>query len=106
MPTNGSTSTTLTAWVNAGLLYRRLRRDGIYTPGAGWLGFALRIAAATAAMAAVVWYFAGPIELWLSLDAAHRGLRLLLVIVAAMLAYFGVLIALGLRPRDLRPRRG
>lgn len=99
-------STTLTAWVNAGLLYRRLRRDGIYVPGAGWGGFALRITAATLAMAAVVWLFAGPIELWLSLDAAHRGLRLLLVIVAAMLAYFGVLIALGLRPRDLRPRRG
>jgi len=28
------------------------------------------------------------------------------VIGAAVVAYFGVLFALGLRPRDLRPRRG
>ncbi|MDP3857768.1 MAG: lipid II flippase MurJ, partial [Stagnimonas sp.] len=99
-------STTLTAWVNAILLYRRLRKDAIYRPSAGWARFALRIAAATLAMTAVVLAFAGPIELWLGLDAGHRALRLALVIGAAMLAYFGVLFALGLRLRDLRPRRG
>ena len=98
-------STTLTAWVNAALLYHRLRKDLIYTPAGGWTGFALKIAAATAAMAVVVWAFAGPIQLWLDLDAAHRALRLGGVIGAAMLAYFGVLLALGLRLRDLRPRR-
>lgn len=98
-------STTLTAWINAGLLYRRLRRDGVYRPLAGWGGFALRIGAATAAMAAVVIALDGPIEGWLKLDALHRALRLTLVIVAAVVAYFGVLFALGLRPRDLRPRR-
>ena len=98
-------STSLTAWINALLLFHRLRRDGIYTPAAGWSGFALRIGAATAAMAAVVWWLDGPIAGWLALDAGHRALRLAVVIVAAIVAYFGVLAALGLRPRDLRPRR-
>lgn len=98
-------STSLTAWVNALLLLRRLRSDGVYTPAPGWARFVLRITAATAAMSAVVFGFSGPIEQWLALDAPQRALRLMLVLAAAMAAYFGVLMALGLRPQDLRPQK-
>lgn len=98
-------STSLTAWVNAALLFRRLRADGIYTPGAGWGRFALKVSLATLAMAIVIVLFHAPIADWLALGALARGGRLLVLIVSAIAVYFGVLFALGIRPRDLRPHR-
>ena len=99
-------STSLTAWVNAALLFRRLRADGIYLPGAGWARFGLKVALATLAMSAVIVAFHVPITDWLALGPLARGGRLLLLIVAAIGAYFSVLLLLGVRPRDLKPQRG
>lgn len=99
-------STSLTAWVNAGLLFRRLRADRIYLPGAGWGAFAGKITLATLAMSGVIYLFYAPIAQWLELGALARGGRLALLIAAAIGAYFSVLLLLGVRPRDLRPQRG
>jgi len=97
-------STSLTACLNAALLFRRLRRDGIYRASAGWGVFALRVGVATGAMAAVVLIFAGPLQRWLALDALQRAVRIGLVILGAIGAYGGVAFALGLRFRHLRTR--
>ena len=99
-------STSLTAWVNAALLFRRLRADRIYVPGTGWGVFAGKVTLATLAMSAVIYLFHAPIAQWLELGALARGGRLAVLIAAAIAAYFGVLLALGIRPRDLKPRRG
>lgn len=95
-------STSLTACLNAAFLYRRLRRDGIFTPVAGWGSFALRVGAATAAMTAVVLFTAGPLQHWMTLDGVHRALRISLVIFGAVAAYAAVLLALGMRYRHFR----
>ena len=95
-------STSLTACLNAAFLYRRLRRDGIYTPAAGWGIFALRVGAATAALIGIVLFLSGPLEHWLALDGLHRALRIGLVILAAVGVYGGMLLATGLRWRHLR----
>lgn len=97
-------STSLTACLNAGLLFRRLRRDGIYRAEPGWGIFALRVGAATAAMAVVVVVYAGGLPQWLALGALQRGVRILCVILAAMGAYAGVLLALGVRWKHLQTR--
>lgn len=98
-------STSLTSWINSVLLFRRLRADGVYQAQPGWGGFALRLGLATAAMTAVVLPLAGPLDAWLSAESWHRVLRLSVVIAAAVLVYFGVLGACGLRPRHFRPQR-
>lgn len=98
-------STSLTAWVNALLLLYRLRRDGIYAPGAGWGRFALRVGLASLAMALLVVVAGAPAQRWLQWSSAVRGAHLLLLIAAAIAVYFGVLYALGWRLRDLRPVR-
>jgi putative peptidoglycan lipid II flippase len=97
-------STSLTACLNAALLFRRLRRDGVYAPEPGWSVFILRTGVATAAMTALVVLFAGPLSQWLALDPLHRALRLAVVILVAIGVYFGALFGLGLRYRHLSAR--
>lgn len=98
-------STSVTAWVNSALLYRRLRRDGIYTPAPGWGRFALRLIAANAVMAAVLLLLAGDLAAWLLLPVLPRVLRLAELVGAALVSYGAMLGLLGLRPGHFRPRR-
>ena len=99
-------STSLTAWINAMLLLRRLRRDGIYQPAAGLGRFSIRLLLACMAMAGVLFYMAGGLESWLAADKWARALRLTEVVLAAAAAYFAVLALCGLRPRHFRSARG
>lgn len=96
-------STTLTACLNAGLLLRRLRRDGIYRPAPGWTGFGLRLLLANAAMAAVVLALAGDLPSWIAAGWRWKASQMGLLIVACIAVYFAVLAASGLRPRHFRP---
>ncbi|MDQ3056557.1 MAG: murein biosynthesis integral membrane protein MurJ [Pseudomonadota bacterium] len=97
-------ATALAGIVNASLLWRYLRRAGVYVPQPGWRGFSLRLLMACAAMAAVVMVMRHWIGDWTAFDAPQRVLWLLLVIAAGAAAYGLTLLAAGLRPRDLRGR--
>jgi putative peptidoglycan lipid II flippase len=94
-------STSLTACLNAALLYRRLRRDKVFAPEPGWGAFVLQVGGALTVMVVLLVLFSGPLSLWLALDDLHRVARLTVVIVGAIAAYFAVLFALGLRYRHL-----
>lgn len=94
----------LGACLNAALLYRRLRQQGIYRPAAGWGRFLAKIAAALTVMAAVLWFGAGPEAAWLATSAMQRATRLAAVITAGAAAYFAVLWLLGVRLADFYRR--
>jgi putative peptidoglycan lipid II flippase len=94
-------STSLTACLNAALLYRRLRRENVYVPEPGWGLFAFRTVAATAAMAGVVLWLEGPLGSWLVPGELARVVHLAELVLGAMAVYFAVLFALGLRYRHL-----
>jgi len=59
-------ATSIAALVNAGLLFRLLRRQQVYHPLPGWGLFLARIALASAAMAAVLLWGVGGLEGWLA----------------------------------------
>ncbi len=99
-------STSLTAWVNSSLLFRRLRHDGIYQPEPGWGRFGLRLLAANLLMGGAAWFGAGDLSLWTSVTAFERALRLGGVIAVCAAVYFISLWAMGLRPRHLLMGRG
>ena len=94
-------ATSLGAFVNAGLLYRGLRRDGGYRPTPGWARLGTQAALASAAMAVALAYAAGPRADWLAWDAARRAATLGGLIAGAAAVYFGVLFAVGVRPRQV-----
>ena len=87
--------------VNAGLLYRWLRRAGVYRPRPGWRALFLRGLLANLAMAAVVIGLAGPLSGWLEATASERVLWLAGCIAAGGLVYALTLLVTGLRLRHV-----
>lgn len=90
-------SISLGACLNAGLLLYRLRGSGVYQPQPGWRVFALKIAIALLAMAAVLWLVMGDESFWLQAGMLRRLSHLGLVIGAGVAAYFISLYLLGIR---------
>lgn len=95
-------SVSLGAFVNAGLLYRRLRQSGAYVPAAGWMRLGGQVLAASTVMVAVLLLLGGDMEQWLTASVWQRLPRLMLVIAAGAAGYFATLFLLGWRPRQLR----
>ncbi|WP_440997276.1 murein biosynthesis integral membrane protein MurJ [Arhodomonas sp. SL1] len=94
--------TALAAGVNAGLLGWGLYRAGVYRPLPGWRWLGRRVALATLAMTALLYFPASRLSLWLEASLFERVGMLAATIAAAAGAYFAVLFALGLRPSALR----
>ncbi|MFP1684084.1 murein biosynthesis integral membrane protein MurJ [Alloalcanivorax sp. C16-1] len=95
-------ATSLSAWLNAGLLYLGLRRGGVFQPLQGWGRHWLRLLLAGAAMAGSIYFLARFAGVWLQGPLTERILWLGLIVVAGMVIYLLVLLILGLRPRHLR----
>lgn len=89
--------------VNAGSLLWILRRRAIYSPLKGWGVYALRVFAGSAVMGTALWFGQRGVD-WTSLHWGVRAAGVLGMIAAAAALYFGVIVLLGWRLRDLRPR--
>ncbi|MDY0055777.1 MAG: murein biosynthesis integral membrane protein MurJ [Methyloversatilis sp.] len=94
----------LASLVNAGFLYRGLRRIGAYTPAPGWRSFWLKMLSALAAMGVVLHFGARVPGDWLQMATLSRILHLCWLVPAGAGAYFAVLFALGFRLRDFSRR--
>ena len=94
----------LGACLNAGLLYRQLRRHGIYQPQPGWGAFVLKVAAALAAMALALWLAMGPVPWWLAASGATRAAAVTGLVLLGGAAYFASLWLLGFRLGDFSRR--
>jgi len=97
-----SLASTLSAFLNAGLLYKGLHQKGIYRFERHWIALSLRFALANAVMVAVLLAITPDSSWWLE---GHGWIRVgwVLLICAAGAASYGVaLLAVGFRPRELR----
>ena len=96
-------ATGLAGIFNAWLLWRYLKRAGLLRPQPGWGRYWLRLGVACVTMAAVVLGLRLYIGDWTTMPSLlHRALLLLAVVAAGGIAYVLALLAMGLRPRDLR----
>ncbi|MDP2752085.1 MAG: murein biosynthesis integral membrane protein MurJ [Rhodocyclaceae bacterium] len=93
----------LAACLNAGLLYRGLRRLGIYNPQPQWGLFFLKLMLALTVMGGVL-VLLGATETawWLTLPTLEKLGRLSLLVCGGGVAYFGTLALLGFRLQDFR----
>jgi putative peptidoglycan lipid II flippase len=99
-----ATSTCISAAVNTTLLWRGLRRDGVYRSGPGWSALLLRIGGASVAMSALLIWLGGSLTDWLVLPPGQRAGKLAVCVTAGAATYFAALFALGFRPGQLRSR--
>lgn len=99
-------ATSVSALLNAGLLYLGLRKAGVYAPGKGWLRFFLRLCLATLAMSAVLWWLGRDLAQWLAWGWQQRVLWLTVLVVGGVAAYGAALYLGGVRLRHLRSRAG
>jgi len=90
----------LGACLNAGLLYRFLRAQQIYSPQAGWGAFALKIAVAVALMAAALHFAMGAPEWWLAAAWQPKLAALAGLVLLGAIAYAACLFAMGFRLRQ------
>jgi len=95
----------LGACINAGLLYRNLRRHDIYHPQPGWGAFVLKVVIALAVMALALWFTMAPQAWWIAVSWKQRTAALAGLVVLGAVVYFAALALLGFRLRDFH-RRG
>ncbi|MFW5927303.1 MAG: murein biosynthesis integral membrane protein MurJ, partial [Wenzhouxiangella sp.] len=90
-------------WINAGLLWRGLRRPGL-APRLPWLHIG-QVALATLVMAGAVSWLLPPTRVWLEAGVAWRVGQIALAVGLGGAIYALVLLATGLRPHHvMRPR--
>jgi putative peptidoglycan lipid II flippase len=90
----------LGACLNSAILFRYLRKRGIYQPEPGWAKFFLKVGIAVAALAITLWFGMGSEQSWLTGSGWSRILRLSELVAGGVAVYFAVLAALGFRPKD------
>ncbi|MEZ5524862.1 MAG: murein biosynthesis integral membrane protein MurJ [Pseudomonadales bacterium] len=95
-------ATSLSAFLNAGLLFAGLYRLGIYRPLAGWGKMGLRMLLANGAMVAVILWLCAESRHWLDWSVWQRAWQLGGLCLAGVAVYAVVLVASGLRLRHLR----
>ncbi|MGB0448965.1 MAG: murein biosynthesis integral membrane protein MurJ [Porticoccaceae bacterium] len=100
-------ATSVSAFLNAGLLFLALRKKAIYVPGQVWLRFTVNLIAAVAAMLVALVLVADQFDalntlLWQQLSWWQRSSGIALICGAGFGAYIGVLWVTGVRPADLR----
>ena len=95
-------SAALAAYLNAGLLYRQLRKEQTYNPSNNWRQFWLQALTALVAMAAILIWLQPETQQWQNWSALQRALRLGGLILAGAATYVIVLTAMGARPKHFK----
>ena len=94
-------STSLASFLNAGMLFRNLRHNGVYQPARDWPCFLWQLGAANLEMGLLLWFGAGDLESWIQASASQRFWHLLWLVIAGGGTYLLAALAVGFRPRHL-----
>jgi putative peptidoglycan lipid II flippase len=90
----------LGACLNAGLLFRMLRRQGIYRAQPGWTAFLGRVLASVCLMGLALHFAMGEAQWWLSATGLKKVPALAGLVLLGVAVYGGSLLAMGVRMRD------
>jgi putative peptidoglycan lipid II flippase len=94
-------ATSLSAFINAGLLYYFLRKQGHYIPLTGWGGYLLKLALAVVGMTLFLLFLPPGLPVWLDWTVFQRAMNLSLWVIVGMAFYFVALLLVGVRPSQM-----
>lgn len=95
-------ATSIGAFINAGLLYRGLRRDDVYRPSGVWRRLLIQVGVACIAMGGILMFGAADLDVWVARGVFERVQWLLIWLCSGVAIYFGCLGLLGVRPADFK----
>jgi len=95
-------ATTLSACINATMLFRGLGREQVFQAEPGWPSLILRGLVASVAMGVMLYFLGGTLDSWVGAELWDKVWRLLALILSGAAVYFAVLLALGIRLRHFR----
>ncbi|MDG1773487.1 MAG: murein biosynthesis integral membrane protein MurJ [Oceanicoccus sp.] len=95
-------ATSLSAFLNAGLLYRGLHQQQVYSPMAGMVAAILRLSAAAVVMAVLLWQLTPESSQWVDWLWWQRVLNIFYLCGVGAASYFVALGLFGARPRHFR----
>ncbi|MFB0906121.1 MAG: lipid II flippase MurJ, partial [Pseudomonadales bacterium] len=95
-------ATSMSAFLNAFLLWRGLIRRGIYQAAEHWGRFLVRIGLALSLMGLALFWLAPPLTDWLAFSVITQVLWMAGLCLGGMAVYFLVLRTLGLRITEFR----
>ncbi len=95
-------ATAASAFLNAGLLFRALRKQGVYKEAKGWPTFASRAGLANGLMVCALLALSYVLPTFVDLEWWDRVLNLAVYVGVGFIAYVGALVASGMRMRDLK----
>ncbi|MBI6925376.1 murein biosynthesis integral membrane protein MurJ [Pseudomonas putida] len=90
----------LGACLNAGLLFWRLRTQQLFQPQPGWPLFLFKLVLAAGLMSGVLLAGLHYLPAWVEGNMLERLMRLMALIMAGVVTYFGCLYLCGFRPRQ------
>lgn len=96
-------ATSCSAFLNAGLLYRGLRKADVFLPQAGWVLFFVRLCLANALMIVTLVVLSFVFGDFSEKGVVERIVDLSLLIFAGAITYLVGMLAMGMRPKDLHP---
>ncbi len=94
-------ASSVAAYLNALLLYRGLRKRGVYLPEKGWIRIWVVVILACTAMGALLLFMTHDTAVWLEAEAFLRVKNLTLSIVFGVIVYVFVGMVAGLKKHDL-----
>ena len=98
-------ATSVSAWINAGLLYLGLRRGGISLTGVFEAKFVARLVVAVSMMGIAVSMMSPTVSLWLTADLRWRVGQMTLLVFVGMASFAMVLAVLGFKLNEVRGPR-
>ena len=93
-------ATSLAAFLNAGLLFRALRKEGIFKPQRGWASFIVKVLMANL-IVGVIYFYDYSLMQWYQWGVFDRAMHLTLEILAVAILYVVSILLLGIRPKHL-----
>lgn len=95
-------ATSLSAFLNAGLLWLGLRKSGVFVWQTGWLKYLLQLILSTGVLLAVLLMLNPSLEQWIAGDWLQRALWMGSLVATGGMGYLLTLVLTGLRLRHIR----
>jgi putative peptidoglycan lipid II flippase len=94
-------ATAISAFLNAGLLLHGLLKVGVFKWQPGWAMLLFRLLSACAVLVAAIFWLNVDLQQWLAWGVWERVSKMAILVIVGVVSYLVVLLALGLRKRDL-----